>query len=521
LLLLAAATASQASAAPEMTAATFSQLARARPVSLTGARVVGDVTLGPGAVPHLTCRDCHFDGDLIASGTTFERTLDLSGSDVVGEIDLSSATLGRGMRARATTFNGIVNLRGARVGGDVDMSKASFKAPVLSGMTPGSDVATTTFMGDTDFSLATFSGLVVFERAVFFRNVDFTLATFDTDAVFAGGKSFGQATFARTIFRGPTDFSEFKFFGPATFDGAQFEDRADFSVTGFIRRAVFDRTRFGEGATFLGATFPVEAKPRDSEDSFFGVQADGDLNFAFAGFSRPAGFEYVVVRGTMSFSEATLPRTSALHFSHVSAGSFEMDVESALAAVTHDRATDDRPAVLKLIESSAKGHDDLAVANDAHYARQVLKSEQYQAPVRQLDFVFYRTIAGYFVRPFQPLIALLILASALTLFRLIRAGAGSGKEQGLQPRSRRRSRAIADAAARAGTGIGKAVHALGEFATALLATLTLIAPARKGSEPEREGRQIEIWAYRILFACALIGLANSNPTLREMFDALR
>ncbi|MGH3083265.1 MAG: pentapeptide repeat-containing protein [Gaiellaceae bacterium] len=520
-VLLIATAAPHASAAGEMTAATFSERVRARSVSLTGARVVGDVTLGSGAVRGLVCRDCHFDGNLIASGTTFQRTVDLSGSDFAGEVDLSGARLARGVHARGATFNGIVNLRGAQVDGDVDMSKAHFKAQVVSGMTPGSQEATTKFAADVDFSLATFSDLVAFENAVFSDNVDFTLARFGTDAIFAGGTSLGRATFARAVFRGPADFTQFTFEGPATFDGAQFADHADFGVTSFIGRVVFARARFGKGATFVGATFPIQANSGGSEDSFYGAQADGDLNFAFADVSRPAGFEYVVVTGTISFSEATLPHASALHFFHVSASSFDMDVDAAMDAVRHDRTTDDRPEVLKLIESSAKAKNDLADANDAHYARQVLKSEQYSVPLRQLDFIFYRTIAGYFVRPFRPLIALLAIASIFTLARMIRARAASARAQDAPPATPHSRRTVAGAVAHAGRGIGRAVRALGEFATSLLTTLTLIAPARKGSEPERQGRQIEIWTYRILFACALIGFANSNPTLREMFDAVR
>ena len=52
-------------------------------------------------------------------------------------------------------------------------------------------------------------------------------------------------------------------------------------------------------------------------------------------------------------------------------------------------------------------------------------------------------------------------------------------------------------------------------------TLALIGPARNESQDVRQGREIEIWIYRLLFVCTLIGFANSNPTLREMFDAIR
>src|SRR4029450_6921283 len=99
---------------------------------------------------------------------------------------------------------------------------------------------------------------------------------------------------------------------------------------------------------------------------------------------------------------------------------------SAMAAVKHDQATDDRPSVLGLIESSAKARDDLAHANQAHYARQALKSRQYAGWLHFLDFVFYRGIAGYFVRPFHPVVALLALAS---IFPLLRMPRGRGRSR--------------------------------------------------------------------------------------------
>ena len=57
--------------------------------------------------------------------------------------------------------------------------------------------------------------------------------------------------------------------------------------------------------------------------------------------------------------------------------------------------------------------------------------------------------------------------------------------------------------------------------------LSLQPPYRAEATRQAEGvwavaaRRIEVFAYRLLFVCALIGLANSNPTLRQMFDAIR
>ncbi len=102
-------------------------------------------------------------------------------------------------------------------------------------------------------------------------------------------------------------------------------------------------------------------------------------------------------------------------FRNTSVSAFVMSADSALVAVRHDRSTEERPEVLALIESSANARGDLARANDAHYALEVLKSAHYSPPLRLLDLVFYRTIAGYFVRPLHPLLAVLALAALVTI----------------------------------------------------------------------------------------------------------
>jgi hypothetical protein len=63
-------------------------------------------------------------------------------------------------------------------------------------------------------------------------------------------------------------------------------------------------------------------------------------------------------------------------------------------------------------------------------------------------------------------------------------------------------------------------HALlARFLEGFLETLALIAP-RRGDPGDRPARRVEVFIYRLLVVCALIGLANSNPTLRQMFDAI-
>jgi hypothetical protein len=123
-----------------------------------------------------------------------------------------------------------------------------------------------------------------------------------------------------------------------------------------------------------------------------------------------------------------------------------------------------------------------------------------------LDFVFYRTSAGYLVRPSNPLLVLLVLAAVMALYRAARTATG---EPG-RP---------ATVATRTAAGLPRS----------FIQTVSLIVPVRwmaGGGEAatsiDRSGTfiQIETFAYRVLFACVLIGLANSNPTLRQMLDSI-
>jgi len=61
-------------------------------------------------------------------------------------------------------------------------------------------------------------------------------------------------------------------------------------------------------------------------------------------------------------------------------------------------------------------------------------------------------------------------------------------------------------------------HGAGLLAN-VLNTFALLGPRRGEREPALSVR-LEAFAYRLLAVCALLGLANSNPTLRQMVDTL-
>ena len=76
------------------------------------------------------------------------------------------------------------------------------------------------------------------------------------------------------------------------------------------------------------------------------------------------------------------------------------------------------------VEESAKTRGDLGDANDAHYALLASKTRPCVGS-RVLDLVFYRGIAGYFVRPFRPPLVLLVLAMVFSFLRFARGASTS------------------------------------------------------------------------------------------------
>lgn len=509
--------AGSASSAPrrELDRETLLGLLRAG-VPVNNARVVGELDLRPLRIlPHpFTCTGCTFERRVIASDVTFTKAIDLSRSRFEEGVDLRGAT---------------------------------FEGPVLFGSPRDDDDQRTTFAGPVDFTLATFQDLAGFQRTEFEQGADFTLARFRADSVFADAEftgladfrnaTFGgDATFERgafrqaedqqvecdpdelllvvacfesAVFRAEADFRQRRFEGAARFDRARFQGPADFSQATFSGEGSFVAARFGEGATFFGAHFAAE------HESSFAVTfersaATGRLDFADGTFSNKAQFRNLVAE-SLAFARADFAPGATLQMEGVSTEDLVLAVEDVDHVPAENRMAQTR--ILKLIESSAKAREDLRLANDAHYRLQVLASRD-DGPLRRLaDAIFYRAMAGYFVRPLRPLLILLALAIAVVLVRaaLGRSAAGSeGNPADRRAPGGRRDRWVRRPLARAG-------HLLNE----LVETLALVGR----SSPARERRggslvRLEILAYRALLVCALLGLANSNPTLRDMVDAL-
>jgi hypothetical protein len=420
-----------------------------------------------------------------------ERRLSLSGAHIDGDVDFraidgmrhafscTSCVISGAVRGDDVVFAATLDLSGTRIEGPVSMRRATFRGPVVfapTGRGPAS------FERRADFTFARFGDLATFAGASFGRSADFTAARFGGEAVFAGAEFGREAVFERAAAQADADFSDAEFRGPARFDAAELDGLADFSDALFEAETGFTGARFDRDATFVGATFSSGAS--DAFDVRFDHASIGrDLLFDLAAFSGRTNFRRTTAGGVLSFDRADFspPPGKQFVFTDVAAKGLRMDVDAARDVVQRS----DREEVLGLIETGAKTRGDLGVANDARFALEVMKSHRQPWWKRIPNVVFFRVVAGYFVRPFHPIVALVLLVAIVALVRVGRAAAGSFR------------------------------RTTSRFAHEFLDGLALILPGGDDG-----GRRLEALAYRVLVVCALIGLANSNPTLREMFDAL-
>ena len=441
-------------------------------------------------------------------------TLDVSGADVRGIFKCRGCTFTGAVEASDATFERTVDLSGSLFRDTVDFSGTTFRAPALFRIAPVEEGTSpkerqTTFSRDADFSLATFEDLSSFADSVYkaagtFRDTRFADVTF-------ASATFGQeGVFERASFRGVANFNRAQFEGEARFTESDFRRGAHFVQTKFLAVADFASAQFAEGASFLNARFEPS---RTSEEAarFQDVTSEDSLDFTFARFALGEGatpsqgrviaiFSGVVSGRSVVFRDTTFAPGNRITMSNLQAGDLVLDVDAV--PQIDDRA--DQRSTLAMIEESAKARGDLGTANDAHYALLASRSEDYRPPFRVLDVVFYRGIAGYFVRPFRPLLVLLGLAVAFSIWRFARRPRAAPSGGGSLRRLWRRVRA-----------------AVSDLLDGFLDTLSSIKSGRIAAEGEPTvGERIEVFVYRLLLACALLGLANSNPTLREMFDTL-
>jgi len=494
-----------------------------RGIDRAGITVVGELDLrdaGTVQIP-FRCVSCLFTGSIVARDVIFNRMLDLSGSRIDGSIDAVGSVLSGGFLFRSSDESP------ARIGGPADFSHSTF------GDATSFDGAT--FANASDFTGSTFLGRTSFADVMFEGDTSFDDVTFSADAVFSSlalatsedeppltcapvvlGAFAGQASFDRAAFGGVVDFRQRCFVQDATFLSATFNKRVDFTLANFHAKTSFDGASFEGDGAFLASSF-------DGEVSFQRASAARSLIFEDTWFAGHANFNRLAVGGTLSLKDAQFLDTVDLREGLV--GDLTMDLPDVASIAGRTTEWED---VLAHIEESAEARGDLALANDARFQLLALQNTQLGWFPRAMDWFFYRLVAGYLVRPANPLLAFVELLLLGALVRTL-----------MWWRQRRRRPEPESASNPSRPSVAARGHArvlgVAQVASAFFQRLgdtVRVAFTRKPDVTLEDTEHVrpylvagvrwsESIAFKVLIALFLLALASSNSTLKQLIDSVR
>lgn len=532
------------------------EIAAGKLLDLDGETIVGDVDLRPvdTATKVIRCTDCTFTGSIRASNVIFNRVVDLSGSIVTGMLDMNGAVFKDAFLVRPTprgpaTIGGAALFALATFGG-----RASFEGVEVTG---NGDFTVAQFRADASFGDARFGGTARFDSAVFAGAAQFSGTPFASAASSSGeappgcspsiqGAFVGPVSFADATFHDKADFHQRCFGDDASFAGATF-GTADFTLARFTKRATFDDAAIDGLASFRVVTF------------------SGDLSFQHVVLGGPTDFEGAIFAGKArlfgtsaaeSLSLVGLTAYGPLNLDKLHADDLQLDL-SIVPAIPGEPVQE---RVLSMIEASARAHGDLALSNEAAFERSSLQTD-HATGAAYLFGLIGKWIAGYLVKPTHPLLAFLVLVAIGTGVRAAArwARARRSRDLGLaavvSEMASAPARSIAaPAAAQANAAQPEIVRAdasppntertdetpppgrllaASQGALALVNSMTDTISAaftarvegvknrsRLASYGEALVKGLEWVGFKVLIALVLIGLANSNPTFKQLVEAV-
>lgn len=460
-------------------------LREGRGVALDAVRIVGSVDLaGVSVQGSFRCRGCTFTGDIDARDAIFSSVVIIEGSRFLGRSDFTAATFNDTVVFRRYGMNVFTSFDD-----NVLFSLARFDEPAVFDQVH--------FRGDAQFIGTRFLSDSSFAETEFEAKAFFGLAKFDGPALFSGqpvspgldlyggecgsfsGAFRGDVRFARASFGGHTDFTQRCFQGTANFERTTFAQGSDFSLGRFASTASFDRARFLDAA-FVDTEFqaPVSAREVRAKTMTFDAATLTGIDLTRSIISERVSFENTELDGVVSLLD-------------LRAGLLFLPIEAL------DRLDDDtdRERTLRTMSRSAESEGNLESVMEIEF---LLAEEMTDATTGAMERLFRRYIggdvAGYFVRPMNPLKWLGRFLLAGFLLRLFFGVART------HPWSLRRpARAVNDTFSNA---IGKKPRIDADFGFSDLPVI------------------VEWLATKALFACFVIALAKSNPTLKQLLDAV-
>jgi uncharacterized protein YjbI with pentapeptide repeats len=458
--------------------------------------VHGDVLLdGASDVPgSLRCIHCRFDGGLHGRDAHFHGVVDISMSTVTGPVDLRGATFGRSF-----TWSGGVAMGGVSLALTVFDEAASFDGVAFAAPTT---FAGSRFAAGVTFADADFAGTATFDGAIFAAETTFSgspILQSQAPATVPHCESAVSGDFARKVtfrwaeFRARADFRGRCFGSDADFTNAAFGDRSDFGFAQFAGDARFNGCRYGGDASFKLVRF---LGPADLSY----VVAASDLDLAGADFRDQVTMTGASISGTLSLAGAFMHRH--LLFDEVTTHGLLLDVRHIDWIV----GVSNQVTALQRVETTARAAGDSATANYAHFEWLRRSADQRDDVATVLgDQVIYRQVAGYLVRPWYPIRALVVLMVIGFLARTVhdrRSPAPPGQPTTfikVLPRS------AADTIA----------------AAARLRPKVPLSDQPSLGEVTRAGlRAAEYATYKVLLVLVLFSIGNANPTVHQFIQSL-
>jgi uncharacterized protein YjbI with pentapeptide repeats len=469
-------------------------------VTITGSldlRGVGTVDAG------VRCQRCRIEGDLVVTGVTFARAVELDDVTVTGSVRAADARFVDVLLVRSTRDAGAV------VQGDLELDRADF--------------------ADT----ASFDGLTVhgrtsivsarFARAASFRGVQLDGAFDAEQASFGAGLQF---TGDRPVASGSSGNAAAA--GPVSLRGAHVAGPID------VRDRTFTSTLDGRGAAFDGSALftTVFLGDVDLTGASFGDLDAHSAHFAHALILTSAHLTSLdlsagvsvgelflgSVRVTKQASLAGIEVNGAVDVDDLRAGSLVMDID----LLAHARS---RQALLdsySQVESTARAAGDSKLANEAHYRRLALAGRQGSWLHQATDFVFYRGVMGYLVRPLHPATTILLV---VVLGAIARGWYDRIQRRRVPVRSSPRTERPLRPSVRAGRAVAAGFN---RFSRALGSTLrpkpAIPSPAGQnhfGPYAVAAGRWTEFLVGKVLLFLFVVCLGNANATLHDLFQSLR
>jgi hypothetical protein len=483
----------------------FVRLVDSEGIDTQGLVITGDVDLRDvSRVDHLlACRDCTITGSLRAADVVFGRVVDLSGLQVQGSLDIHGATfldafLLQRSADRAPFVAGRSNLQTVTFAHQTAFDGVEFGGPF--------DARSMTARGDSSFV-----------EVRFVDTADFARTQFQSTANFSGAMFFDLARFDRAHFTGPTLVQESLFDDAVTFMRVRFDAGADYTLAVFKGAVSFDRALFGAATSFRFV--------RSSEQlSFDQAQVLDSLDFHTADLPGGISLNSVTTTGVLSLTGALIGRDANV-------GDSQGDPESSVGldpppttGLLMDIADTERIAgsrtqirALDVLEETAAARGDLALANDARYRLLALSGQRHGTVRRALDTVFYRSMAGYLVRPLHPLLWLVAVIAVASLVRAASHWRTWGRERLSVHDGARSWRSVARALPLAASAIAAGAS------ESVRRAVTRRAGGDESPVVSRAAARaiaVEVFAYRALIAVALIAVGNSSATVREVIDAI-